>query len=130
MNLTAIGVGIDLVEVARVTALLERHSMRAVHRLLTDEEREYCFSQATPAVHVAARLAAKEAAFKALAPGGETAYLPWREFEVTRAADGVPSLRFHGKAQATANRLRVSSALLSLTHTTELASAIVILLAR
>lgn len=89
MNLTTIGVGIDLVEVARVTALLERHSMRAVQRLLTDEEREYCFSQAKPAVHVAARLAAKEAAFKALAPGGETAYLPWREFEVTRDRKSV-----------------------------------------
>jgi holo-[acyl-carrier protein] synthase len=128
--MNAVGVGIDLVDVARVTELLQRHRDRAVERLLTDEERDYCLSQAHPAVHVAARLAAKEAAFKALAPGGETAYLPWRDFEVVRAPDGVPRLRFHGEALATAERLAVASTLLSLTHTANHAAAIVILLSR
>ena len=127
--MNAVGVGIDLVEVDRVTRLLERDLPRAVERLLTAAEREYCFSQSTPAVHVAARLAAKEAAFKALSPPGEAAYLPWRDFEVTRAPDGVPDLRFHGKARAKAERLRVASALLSLTHTAHHAAAVVILLA-
>lgn len=130
VDVTPVGVGIDLVEVARVVQLLERHQARAVARLLTDEERDYCLSQPSPAVHVAARLAAKEAAFKALAPARETAYLPWREFEVTRANHGAPGLRFHGKAQLTAERLRVTTALLSLTHTASHAAAIVILLAK
>ncbi len=127
--MNAVGVGIDLVEVARVIQMLEQHADRAVERLLTDGEREYCFAQARPAVHIAARLAAKEAAFKALSPSGETAYLPWREFEVIRAPDGVPSLRLHGKARETAGRLKVASTMVSLTHTQEHAAAVVILLA-
>lgn len=126
--MTPVGVGIDLVAVARVARLLERHRARAIERLLTDEEREYCLSQASPAVHIAARVAAKEAAYKALAPGGETAYLPWREFEVTRATTGAPALRLHGKAQVAAARAQVAAALLSLTHTADHAAAIVILL--
>lgn len=126
--MNAVGVGIDLVEVARVVRLLERHRGRAIERLLTDTEREYCLSQASPAVHIAARVAAKEAAFKALAPEGAPAYLPWREFEVTRATNGAPGLELHGDARSTAQRLRVTTALLSLTHTTNHAAAIVILL--
>jgi holo-[acyl-carrier protein] synthase len=127
--MNTVGVGIDLVEVSRVTRLLDRNHDRAVERLLTAAERDYCFSQARPVVHVAARLAAKEAAFKALPPRGETAYLPWRDFEVTRARDGAPDIRFHGKARATVERLNVASALLSLTHTANHAAAVVILLA-
>lgn len=128
--MNAVGVGIDLVEVDRVTRLLARNGGRATERLLTPAERDYCFSQAHPAVHVAARLAAKEAAFKALSLGGEAAYHPWREFEVTRARDGVPTLEFHGKARARADQRKIASALLSLTHTTHHAAAVVILLAR
>jgi holo-[acyl-carrier protein] synthase len=124
----ALGVGLDLVDVARIRALLERHAERAIARLLTEGERAYCMTQANPAVHVAARLAAKEAAFKALSPGGQTAYLPWREFEVVRAPDGVPTLQLHGRARATADRLKVGGALLSLTHTATHAAALVILL--
>lgn len=127
--MNAVGVGIDLVEVDRVTRLLARNGGRAADRLLTPAERDYCFSQACPAVHVAARLAAKEAAFKALSFGGDAAYLPWREFEVIRTRDGVPTLQFHGKARARADRRKVAAALLSLTHTTHHAAAVVILLA-
>lgn len=126
--MNAVGVGLDLVEVARVNDLLDRHPARALERLLTDRERAYCLAQAAPGVHVAARLAAKEAAFKALAPGGETAYLPWRDFEVVRATDGVPSLALHGRARDTATRLGIATTLLSLTHTAHYAAAVVILL--
>ncbi len=125
--MSVVGVGIDLVDVARVELLLARHPDRAVARLLTDSERAYCFSQAGPAAHVAARLAAKEAAFKALAAGGDTAYLAWREFEVTRRPDGTPELVLHGGALETANRLGVSAALVSLTHTPGQAAAVVVL---
>jgi holo-[acyl-carrier protein] synthase len=121
-------VGIDLVDVARVEQLLERHPDRSVTRLLTDDERAYCFSQAAPAPHVAARLAAKEAAFKALAGGGDTAFLAWREFEVTRKADGTPGLTLHGGALETAKRLEVGAALVSLTHTQRQAAAVVVFL--
>jgi holo-[acyl-carrier protein] synthase len=127
---SVVGVGIDLVDVARIEQLLARHPERAAARLLTDAEQAYCFSQAVPAAHVAARLAAKEAAFKALAAGGDTAFLAWREFEVTRKPDGTPGLVLHGGARETADRLDVRAALVSMTHTPGQAAAVVVLLGR
>ena len=64
--MNALAIGIDLVTVARVERLLERHEDRALERLLTDAEQAYCRGMAYPARHVAARIAAKEAVFKAL----------------------------------------------------------------
>ncbi len=123
-----VGVGIDLVEVARIERMLEDKGERAMDRLLTDGERAYCERQATPARHVAARLAAKEAAYKALAQDGETGYIGWREVEVGRADDGRPLLELHGKALGAAERLGVKSTLVSLTHTDTQAAAVVLLL--
>ena len=62
-----IAIGVDVVDVARVERMLARHGDRALLRVLTEEERAYCQRMAVPARHVAARLAAKEAAYKALA---------------------------------------------------------------
>ncbi|MFQ6047712.1 MAG: 4'-phosphopantetheinyl transferase superfamily protein, partial [Gemmatimonadales bacterium] len=67
--MSLIAVGLDLVEVERVRRLLQSKGERALRRLLTDAERDYCMAQAVPERHVAARLAAKEAAYKALAHG-------------------------------------------------------------
>jgi holo-[acyl-carrier protein] synthase len=61
-----IGVGIDLVDVERVQRMLDAHGTRLVQRLFTDAERDYAMRMARPALHLAVRLAAKEAAFKAL----------------------------------------------------------------
>ena len=60
------GVGIDLVDVDRIERLIVQYGERALARLLFEGEREYCLSKAAPARHVAARVAAKEAAYKAL----------------------------------------------------------------
>ncbi len=122
-----LGIGLDLVEVDRVARLLERFGQRALSRLLTAEECTYCMHKAVPARHVAARLAAKEAAFKALAQGGDTGYIGWLEFEISRGMDGRPSVVFHGRARQTASRLKVSSSLVSLSHTDTHAAAVVIL---
>ena len=123
-----VGVGIDLVDVARVKRMLEDKGERALQRLLTESERAYCEGQAVPARHVAARLAAKEAAYKALNQDGDTGYIGWHEVEVGRAQDGRPSLTFHGKAREAAERLGVTSSLVSLTHTDTQAAAVVLLL--
>jgi len=63
-------VGIDLVDIVRVEQLLRRHPERALRRLLTAREQSYCMATAKPAQHVAARLAAKEASYKALQQAG------------------------------------------------------------
>jgi holo-[acyl-carrier protein] synthase len=123
-----VGVGIDLVDVARVKRMLEDKGERVMQRLLTERERAYCEQQAVPARHVAARLAAKEAAYKALNQDGDTGYIGWHEVEVGRAADGRPSLTFHAKAREAAERLGVTSSMVSLTHTDTQAAAVVLLL--
>jgi holo-[acyl-carrier protein] synthase len=120
-----VGLGIDLVEVPRVAKMIERFGGRALHRVLTPAERTYCESKAVIEQHVAARLAAKEAAFKALAAAGDVPYMGWLEFEVARAIDGSPTLRFHGRAQALATRLKVEVIHVSLTHTDRYAAAVV-----
>ena len=125
--MAVIGVGIDLVTIARVERLLARHGDRAMRRLFTDIERAYASTQALPAMHLAARIAAKEAAYKALS-GDETARgIGWREIEVTRLSDGRPLLRFHGAAATRFAALGGKSCHLSLTHSGGVAAAVVVL---
>lgn len=126
--MTPMGVGIDVVDVARVARMLGRNDERALARLLTEEERAYCTAQAGPARHVAARLAAKEAAFKAFQSAGARGLLGWREIEVRRQPHGEPTLAFHERAARTARELSVTRALVSLSHSDAQAVAIVVLM--
>ena len=125
--MTVRGVGIDLVDVDRVHRMLERHGGRALRRLLTAEEERYCAAKAQPAQHVAARIAAKEAAFKALARDREGLRIGWTELELARDADGRPHLRLHGRARAAAERFGVTAIHVSITHERAHAAAVVIL---
>jgi holo-[acyl-carrier protein] synthase len=122
------GVGIDLVEIARVERMLNGKGDRILARLFSDAERAYALGRARPAMHLAARLAAKEAAFKALAGSDEARLIGWREVEVVSpAGGGIPALRFHGRAEARARELGVARMFLSLTHTDSTAGAVVVL---
>lgn len=125
--MTVLGVGLDLVTVERVERLLRKSGERALRRLLTDRERAYCEGQAAPARHVAARVAAKEAAYKAFQGASHARGIAWREMEVTREADGRPGLTLHGRALAAANELKVAALFVSLSHTDDHAVAIVVL---
>ena len=119
------GTGIDLVEVARIRAMLAKHGPRFTARTFTELETAYCNAAADPAIHFAARFAAKEAAAKALGTGlWSEAGVVWTDIEVLRAEDGRPSLQFHGKAAALTAGLRAH---VSLTHTRDHAMAQVIL---
>jgi holo-[acyl-carrier protein] synthase len=117
----------DLVDVERVRALLARFGGRARARLFTDGEAAYAEARPVPARHFAARFAAKEAAFKALAGTAEARCIGWRDIEVVNAADGRPSLRLTGPAAARAAQLGVTAALVTLTHTDTVAAATVVL---
>lgn len=122
-----LGVGIDIVPVARVERLLARHADRALRRLFTESERSYARTQAFPALHLAARIAAKEAAYKALS-GDETARgIGWQDIEVLRLADGRPLLRFHGAAAGRFAALGGTHCHLSLTHSGGVSAAVVVL---
>jgi holo-[acyl-carrier protein] synthase len=120
-------VGIDLVQIGRVERLLEAKGDRALARLFTAAEIAYARARARPAMHLAARLAAKEAAFKALAGSPDARRIGWREVEVRPANGGPPSLAFHGRAEARARELGVARVHLSLTHTADTAGAVVVL---
>ena len=117
-----IGVGVDIIDVARIQAALAhaRTGERFRTRVFTDDEIAYCGRRRNAAESFAARFAAKEAMMKALG----RAY-GWREIEVVRA-DGPPTLRLHGRAQERAAQLGVHHVHLSLSHTATLAIACVI----
>jgi holo-[acyl-carrier protein] synthase len=122
-----VGVGVDAIDIARVERLVERHAARAIGKLFTPREAEYARTRAQPARHYAARLAAKEAAYKALAGNALARTIGWREIEVVTGSDGQPSLALHGKAAVRAAELHVARLWVTLTHADHSAVAVVIL---
>jgi holo-[acyl-carrier protein] synthase len=121
-----VGIGIDVVGVVRVAAVLGRHGDRFLRRVLTEQERRYCSARSVPEQSVAARLAAKEAAFKALGGAAQARGVGWRDIEVATRS-GRPTLLFHGIAAECLRELGVSRCWLSLTHSHEVAVAVVVL---
>jgi holo-[acyl-carrier protein] synthase len=121
------GVGMDLVEIARVQRMLDGKGSRMLERLFTTSEAAYASSRARPAMHLAARLAAKEAAFKALAGSDDARLIGWREVEVLPRAGLTPTLVFRGRAAARYQELEILHVWLSLTHTDLTAAAVVVL---
>jgi holo-[acyl-carrier protein] synthase len=113
------GVGIDLVDIARIERALERRP-RLAARLFTDSELAYASARRRPARHLAARFAAKEAVVKAMGLGPETEI---REIEVLGGAP--PGIRLGGAVRRAADDagLRVS---VSLSHERETATAIAV----
>jgi holo-[acyl-carrier protein] synthase len=122
-----LGVGIDLVPAARVDQLLARHGERALQRLFTPAERERAAAHADASLHLAARIAAKEAAYKALSGDGRAHGVGWLDLEVGRYADGRPFMVFHDAAQRRMSELGATRCHLSLTHAGGVAAAVVIL---
>jgi holo-[acyl-carrier protein] synthase len=120
-------VGVDLVEVARIKQMLAEKGGHVFDRLLTSDEAAYCRTRAEPAEHVAVRLAAKEAVYKALQGSESARGIGWREIEVTRASDGRPDVILTGLAAERAAVLGVQQVLLSLSHTHEAAIAVALL---
>ncbi len=116
--------GLDLVEVARVRALIERHAERALERVFTDDERTYCDRSRRRFEHYAARFAAKEAALKALGTG-RAGMIRWTDVSVARA-DAAPSLVVVGEAARIATERGIRAWHISITHTDTHAAAVVI----
>ncbi|HKO14983.1 MAG TPA: holo-ACP synthase [Gemmatimonadaceae bacterium] len=122
-----VGLGVDVVEIDRVRRLIAGPNERAIARLFTDAESRYALARADPATHLAARVAAKEAAYKALAGNSLARAVGWREIEVALRDDGAPFLLLHGRAQQRATELEIARVLVSLTHSRTAAVAFVIL---
>lgn len=121
-----IGLGTDLIEVARIERSVERFGEQFLARVYTVGEIAYCRARRKSfAESFAARFAAKEAGAKALGTGISRG-VSWLEFEVTRQPGQAPQLVLHGRAAEIAVALGVARLSLSLTHTRGLAMAVAV----
>ena len=119
------GIGIDVIQNERIRDSIQRFGDRFVDRIYTAGEKEYCRNSAHPAIHYAARWAAKEAAFKALGTGWSGG-VKWKDVEVLRLDSGKPELRLYGEALARASSLGATKFYVSLTHDQLISCAVVI----
>jgi holo-[acyl-carrier protein] synthase len=121
-----VGTGVDLAEVHRIRASVERFGPRFVERIFTPREIAYVERKANRFERYAARFAAKEAGMKAIGTGWRRG-VRWQDFEVANLRTGKPTLLLHGVAAEFAARLGVKNVSLSLTHTAQYGMAHVIL---
>jgi holo-[acyl-carrier protein] synthase len=121
-----LGTGVDLAEVGRIREAIARHGERFTGRIYTAGEIAYVESKANRFERYAGRFAAKEAGMKAIGTGWKRG-VRWQDFEVANLPSGRPTLRLHGVAAQIAESMGVKSISLSITHTSELGMAHVIL---
>ena len=121
-----LGIGIDIIEVARIQASHEKFGERFLNRILHPDEIAYCLSHKIPGPFLAARFAAKEAISKAFGTG-IGAQLGWHDMEVARKQSGEPYVILHGKGQTLLQQRGGRIVLLSLSHTQQHATAMAIL---
>lgn len=120
-----VGIGLDVVEMPRARELYRRHGTRILERLLTAEERAYVAGLGDPVPAFAARLAAKEAVYKALQLLEGARAVGWREIGVHRLPDGRPEAVLSGHAATILPAgVRVH---LTLSHSRDVAAAVAIL---
>ncbi|HUT02807.1 MAG TPA: holo-ACP synthase [bacterium] len=116
-------VGVDIVRISRVREIAKRRGERFLNRYFSKGEVEYSFTKSDPYPHLAARFAAKEAAFKAFSSAGVRG-LPLSSFEVVLGGGGVPAIRDSGRASC---RFASDNIAVSLSHDGDLAIAVVML---
>ncbi len=121
-----VGTGVDIAEVGRIKAAVERFGDRFLKRVFTPVEVRYCMGKPNAAERLAARFAAKEAGMKAIGTGLRHG-VTWQDVEVLRMPGQRPVLKFSGKAAEFAERLGCKRTHLSLSHTADQAIAHVIL---
>src|SRR6266576_3384002 len=111
--MSALGIGVDMVEVERIQHSLDRFGERFMKRVFTDGEIAYCVSMKFPARHFAARFAAKEALSKAFGTGiGKS--MGWRDLDVQKKESGEPFVVLSGGAEKMANEREVGRIWISL----------------
>jgi holo-[acyl-carrier protein] synthase len=124
-----LGIGIDIVEVARVQASYEKFGERFLNRILHPNEIGYCLSHKAPGPFLAVRFAAKEAIAKAFGTGIGV-QLGWQDMEVGRRDSGEPFVVLHGVGQKLLRERGARAVLISLSHTQNYAAAVAVLEAR
>ena len=118
-------VGVDIIEISRISATVDRWGDRFLGRIYTRGELDYCRGRPP---QLAARFAAKEAVMKALGTGVRG--VGWRDIEVVRQRGRAPMVRLHGRAAKLSERLVVTEIALSISHSREYAVASVVIEAK
>ena len=116
-----VSVGVDIVDVRRISEAILRFGDRFLERIYTPGEIDYCLRRARQAESFAVRFAAKEAFAKALKVGKASI---WREVEVVRSEGPRPAFQLHGNARSLVGSRRVD---LSLSHAQSHAVAVVLI---
>lgn len=114
-----LGIGNDIIEVARIKSNIERYQQRFLDRLFTSAEQAYCLSRKEPSLHFAGRFAAKEAIVKALGTGFSQG-VTWLDIEIRHDPKGKPIPFFSSKIN---NQFALPQICLSISHCHEYATA-------
>jgi len=116
------GTGVDIVETGRINDSIEKFGDRFLNRCFLAEEIAYCQKMKFPALHFAARFAAKEAISKAFGTG-IGAELGWRDMEICKHDSGEPFVRLHEKGVELARQRGIVKIFVSLSHCKEYSAA-------
>lgn len=118
------GIGVDIIDIIRIKKMVDK-GKRYIEKIFTQKEIDYCQEKYHPAIHFAARFAAKEALFKALGTGWRNG-MAWTEIEVTNDELGKPEIFLSGKAADFFKKNNFQTSFLSISHTKEYAVAFVV----
>jgi holo-[acyl-carrier protein] synthase len=121
-----IGIGTDIVSVARINRALKRWGERFKRRIFTEQEIKYCESRRNPSPHYAVRFSAKEAFYKALGPYQRSG-IRWKEIEISRGLNGRPAIKVYGVMEKSLALSNFKNVLLTMTHDNDIASALVVI---
>jgi holo-[acyl-carrier protein] synthase len=121
-----IGIGVDIIEVARVKKAFDRFGEKFLLKILCDSEKDYCFRHKNPMPFIAARFAAKEAVSKAFGTG-IGAKLGWLDIEILKKDSGQPYVALHGRGKDLFEKSGASQIHISLSHTIDYVVATAVL---
>ena len=111
--MNVIGVGVDIVEVARIEEAIKRFGDRFLKKIYTDTEIKYCNTGKVACQHFAGKFAAKEAIYKTL---NIDCVVKWTEVEVKNLKQGRPYIVLHGKVKKIAKEKNILNVLVSISH--------------
>jgi holo-[acyl-carrier protein] synthase len=117
------GIGVDIIEIARIRRTIEDLGPAFLGKVFTDGEIAYCSGKQNQYQHYAARFAAKEAMSKALSTGWAGEFR-WKDVEVTNDPSGQPRITLHHRLQELCARAMV---LLTISHSDTHVVAMVLL---
>ncbi len=113
--MNVIGIGTDIVEIARIAKMIDRHGENFIGKVFTLEEIRYSTGRAAAVQHFAARWAAKEAALKALGTGWAKG-IKWTDIGIQNEGSGKPRLILFNRAKEVAKEIGIEEVLISISH--------------